>query len=261
MSAIVTGLTNGTSYTFTVKATNGVGTGPASTASNPVTPTAPAIDVPSATFVRPSAVGAVTIPVLESWPADSDPNGICGYRLQESMNGGRYSGVRLRSPVSTSVAMQLYPSTTYSFRLSVTDCAGISSGWGVQPDFAPLAWQESSARLSYSEAWRTVGISGAYGGSLKYSTATGASVTGAFFATGMAWVSETGPRFGKATVYVDGVAVKTVNLYSASVHEAQIVWKEGWSTPQVKHSIKIVAKGTAGRPRVDLDALLTLNIP
>ena len=36
----VTGLTNGTSYTFTVKATNSVGTGPASTASNAVTPTA-----------------------------------------------------------------------------------------------------------------------------------------------------------------------------------------------------------------------------
>ncbi len=39
-SATVTGLANGTSYTFTVKATNSVGTGPASAASNSVTPTA-----------------------------------------------------------------------------------------------------------------------------------------------------------------------------------------------------------------------------
>ena len=40
-SATITGLTNGTTYTFTVMAVNSAGTGPASTPSNAVTPTAP----------------------------------------------------------------------------------------------------------------------------------------------------------------------------------------------------------------------------
>jgi hypothetical protein len=42
---IVTGLTNGTSYTFTVAATNALGAGPASAASNAVTPQQPGINV------------------------------------------------------------------------------------------------------------------------------------------------------------------------------------------------------------------------
>ncbi|MCB0921847.1 MAG: exo-alpha-sialidase [Actinobacteria bacterium] len=44
ISCSITGLTNGTSYTVTVTATNALGTGPASAASNAVTPTGPAPD-------------------------------------------------------------------------------------------------------------------------------------------------------------------------------------------------------------------------
>ena len=52
-SYTVTGLTNGTAYTFTVAATNAAGSGPASAPSNAITPAA--IDGTASTITRPSA--------------------------------------------------------------------------------------------------------------------------------------------------------------------------------------------------------------
>jgi extracellular elastinolytic metalloproteinase len=58
-SATITGLTNGTTYTFKVAAKNAVGTGPQSVASNAVTPVAPAPETnvtgPNGTYARPTA--------------------------------------------------------------------------------------------------------------------------------------------------------------------------------------------------------------
>jgi hypothetical protein len=63
----ITGLTNGTAYTFTVKATNAIGTGPASASSRPVTPDARATlpaglpaDTPSTAPSPSTAPGAAT---------------------------------------------------------------------------------------------------------------------------------------------------------------------------------------------------------
>ena len=51
-TVVLTGLTNGTRVTFTVSATNGVGTGPASSASNAITPMAPDTTPPALVITR-----------------------------------------------------------------------------------------------------------------------------------------------------------------------------------------------------------------
>ncbi|MGA9775026.1 MAG: fibronectin type III domain-containing protein [Candidatus Dormiibacterota bacterium] len=60
----VTGLSNGTQYVFTVTATNSAGTGPASTATAPVTPNLPALVLtePSGASGRVSIAGAGLLP-------------------------------------------------------------------------------------------------------------------------------------------------------------------------------------------------------
>jgi hypothetical protein len=190
--------------------------------------------------------------VRETWVKASDPNGICGYELRQSVNGGPFNGVTLPKPKSTSVALSLNPSTKYSFELRATNCLGQSGAWAVQPSFSPLAWQESSSDVTYTGTWTAQSVGSAYGGALKYSTSKNAAVSKTLQGTGVAWVSETGPTLGKATVFIDGVNVKTVNLFSATAQPRQIVWKQEWPS-QGTHTIKIVVKGTAGHPRVDLD--------
>jgi chitinase len=65
---LVTGLTNGVTYTFTVTASNSVGTGPPSAASNPATP----VRRPSAPPAPPAATGIPDIPPFTP-PASRPP--------------------------------------------------------------------------------------------------------------------------------------------------------------------------------------------
>ncbi|MEK7830204.1 MAG: BACON domain-containing carbohydrate-binding protein, partial [Acidobacteriota bacterium] len=98
----VTGLTNGTPYTFTVKATNFVGTGPASGASNSVTPSAPP------PFADPNA--ATTNDVL-AIPAGTGPNNSQNFPVLTGVtvgtNSSAINGV-LRSSANTTFRIEFF---------------------------------------------------------------------------------------------------------------------------------------------------------
>ena len=84
-------------------------------------------------------------------------------------------------------------------------------------------------------------------------------MTYTFSGSGIAWVAYTGPTRGSATIYLDGVLVKTVNLHSSKVAARPIVFSAAWAMNGT-HVLKVVVVGTARRPRVDTDAFVKLRL-
>ena len=191
------------------------------------------------------------------WTATDETSGTARYELGQSTDGGAYATVST-SLVSSTLDRALAIGHTYRFRVRAIDRAGNLGTWTSGASFALRGYQETSSAIRYSGTWHTGSSTSYWGGRDRYASNAGATVRLTSTGRAFAWVGSVGPTRGSARIYVNGVLVRTISLYARSVSSRRLLFALSWST-LAKRTITIAVVGTAGHPRVDVDALLAAN--
>jgi hypothetical protein len=198
------------------------------------------------------------VPVRIVWSA-SDPSGIASTGLQRTLDGTTWTSRSLPSIAAMSADSSIPIGGSARHRVRATDTKANTSGWLAGGLAKASVSQQTSSAVTWTGTWHTASWSAASGGSVRYATARGASATFRFTGSSVAWVSAKGTNRGKVWVYVDGAFATSVDTYASRGQSRAIVFARNWSTVGT-HTLKVVVAGTAGRPRVDIDAFVRLVV-
>lgn len=122
----------------------------------------------------------------------------------------------------------------------------------------PVLHEQTDPHLIWSGSWSTVTASGPSGGSHAMSASAGASVSLAFYGTGVDVLGMTGPKCGIASVSVDGGTPVSADSYAAATAFGQTIYSSA-ALPNGLHTLTVTVTGTKQPASADayvaLDAL------
>ena len=123
-SKVMTGLTNGTAYQFSVLALNSVGNSNSSALSNAVTPHAPAATVPGAPTTVAATGGNAQATVSWHAPASTGGSAITGYKITPFVGATAKPVVTSSGTGLSKVVTGLTNGTTYTFKVAAVNGVG-----------------------------------------------------------------------------------------------------------------------------------------
>ena len=205
-----------------------------------------------------ATLSGTRLPLGLGWSGgdNSGGSGIDLYAIERSVNGGTWTAVA--TATGRSAIVTVAPSGTIRYRVRAIDKAGNTGTWAYSRTLSPRLVQQSSAAVRYGGRWTTSKATAYSGGTLKFTKAAGRSATYSFTGRSIALVTTLAPNRGKVRVYVNGSYVATVNLQSSTWQYRELAWQKTWSTTRTR-TVKLVVVGTAGHPRVDLDAFVVIK--
>ena len=221
----------------------------------PVTP------VPTIGFAGLSVFNTTSFASRGRWAAATDPTtAIAAYQTQWSADAGAtWSTTSTLGGSAQAQDRTFTVGKSYSLRVRARDGAGNYGSWvqTAAPYTAGVA-QDTSRTITRSGSWSRFTGGSLSGGSARRSGTKGQWFSRAFTGRAIAWVAILGATRGKAQVFIDGQLSTTVDLHQGSTHYRRIAFTKSWAT-SAAHTIRVVVVGTAGHPRVDLDALAILH--
>jgi hypothetical protein len=116
----------------------------------------------------------------------------------------------------------------------------------------------SEAVAERTGSWRTLRNPAYLGGVALGATAGGSTASWTFTGRSAALVAGRGALSGRVQISVDGQDAGVVDLRSDRTVYRQAVWSRYWGGA-AEHTIAVRVEGTAGRPGVVLDGLVSLK--
>ncbi len=224
---------------------------------------------PGAAFVRGTRTTPTGVPIRLSWAPAVDQSPIAGYELGEVAPAGVDPGVdpAVAPPVTVvaatggavRTATRTVPfATPRSYAVRAKDGPGNVGEWTAAAPVEAVVVQESSAAVQRSAGWLGYASSYALGGKATSATRAGAWMRHSFTGRGIALVGPKGQGRGRAEIRLDGVLVSTIETRAATSGSRWLLYAAAVD-PTVPHTIEVRVLGTAGRPRIDVDAFLVLR--
>jgi hypothetical protein len=242
-SAVVTGLTSGTSYTFTISAANQIGPSDPSQASKPLV-AGPDHTAPTVTLTSPISGFTLSSTTLR-WTGSDAGSGVASYdvRYRRAAWNGTWSSYRalVTATTSTARATTLAAGFTYCFSARARDRAGNVSGW-TSPRC--VARPIDDRALTATKGWSRRTGSGYYGGTYSVATRKGAALTrSGGRAVQVAVVVTKCANCGSVAVYAGSTRLGVIKLAAAKTARRTVVVLPRFSLRTFTLTLRVTSSG------------------
>lgn len=246
-AALVTGLTTGKTYAFSIFRLDSTGS-----ASEATTIKATPLATPAVHAAAISATASATLGFPVTW-SDS-PGTPASYYVLAGPVG---SALKTLSVSTTKTSATIGPKgvsqgQTWHAVVLARDAFGNLTTAGLATITVP--YDDTSSKLHYSHGWSKSHSKSDWLGTAHVSHKKGSTMTATLTGTTLLIIGGRATGDGSFTVTVDGKKARTVNTHAAGTKTRQVLWTSK-KLKAGKHTVKITVAGTKHHPAISIDAV------